>query len=608
MLPWISTSSAGRPADTSQIPSESVSSPSLSALSPSSPDQVLTASSDTAASARLSPPGNPFLFSHMSTPVRGKSASAPSVSSPVLRSLSRPLPVSGAPTCPSDSPWSPSTSSSPPISPPPPFSGGFPTKERRWSFYSSINPCMHWSLDTPLALSTVQEALPSTIGSFFPTQQDLLEHSLGVANGLFSVRPSSAVPGEYGLFLDFSHPPYSSPTLLGCYTGWVHAFEDGDSGSPPFTSPVFDMYCLDIGHGLIVTAFDSSLSHEQRAFLFPYSFANEFIWHPEGNLLSFGENGTVFFGAHGNLTIHSELFMSFGPQHDWSALRHALMLRSLDTLHALAMGLGLHDWAALLLPHRAFLQSTSLPDILASSSPSLGPLLLIHALVDWYQLHSLSGHVHSFPGDSLGSWISRCAKVRLFSIHHVFRKANHPARPPYDLPALVTQLLAIHAPPDRSRTGRSLRPVSSIRQRSFIHDPQDPHEDLLSDHFLSPSIPSWFSSPPDFGLPPSLDLPFPQSPLGNPVPSTPSSLPLSAPQTPSPSPRMASRAILLSPFAPYPMILSPTWRPRNSLRTGGLLVSLAISFERPSDRKRIIQLLQHFAVVISVSHISLACH
>ena len=668
MRPRISISSAGQPADISRTPQGSVSSPSGSSYSPSSPVQALTASSDTSESFCLSPLGNSSspLRPATSTPVQAGSSLTPPLStrdllsSSARPSLSASLPTANiqssfssasyfssllstpssqeqALTASSDSPtlelpphgnpfstlspttldpeqdgpvsifpspsWNLSRSSSSdrsdsPASP----TGGFPPTADRWALYASINPRTHWSLDDPLDLPTVQNSLPASPGSFFPTQPDLLEHSLGVANGLFSVRPSLAVPGEFGLFLDFSHPGYSHVTLLGCYTGWVHAFNDGDLGSPPFTSPVFDMYCLDIGNGLIVTAYDSSLSHEQRAFIFPYSFANEFIWHPEGNLLSFGDNGTVFFGAHGDLTIDSEVFMAFGPQHDWSSLRHVLMLRTLDTLHALAIGLGLNDWAEMLLPYRIFLQDTPLPDILASSSPSLHPLLLIHALVDWYQLHSLSGHVHSFPGDTLGAWITRCAKVRLFSIHHVFRKANHPARPPYDLDSLIPQLIAIPSPPDRSRLGRALRPTSSIRHRSFIHDPQDPHEDLLSDHFLSDTIPYWFSSPPEFGLPPTLDLPFPPLPL-DPSPATPPPQLCSIPSNNSP-PRVDTQSLLLSPFAPFPLLLSPTRPPRRSMRPGGLLVSLAISFERSSDRVRILQLLQHFAVVISVSHIS----
>jgi hypothetical protein len=142
---------------------------------------------------------------------------------------------------------------------------------------------------------------------------------------------------------------------MGCYTGWVHALEDGDNGYPPFTSSVFDMYSLDIGSGLVVTAFDSSLPLKERSYLFPFSFANEYIWHPDGNHFHFGDQGTIVFRAHDGIALDEEVFMSFGPQHDWSPLRHALMVRLLDTLSALAIAIGRPSWSDALLPYSLFL-------------------------------------------------------------------------------------------------------------------------------------------------------------------------------------------------------------------------------------------------------------
>ena len=146
---------------------------------------------------------------------------------------------------------------------------GFPTVHQRLDFYESIPHAMLDHLNHLDAFTPYLASHPPIPGSFFPMHPDLCGHSLYVAAGLFSVRPSTAVPGEMGLFLDDPLPSDSIITPMGCYTGWIHAFEDGDQGCPNFTSPVFDMYCLDIGNGLIVTAYDASLSHAQRVFLFP---------------------------------------------------------------------------------------------------------------------------------------------------------------------------------------------------------------------------------------------------------------------------------------------------------------------------------------------------
>ena len=126
-------------------------------------------------------------------------------------------------------------------------SRGFPSLRDRMLFYDSIVPEMQPTLDNIPALELLLASHPPSPGAFFPANPILCAHSLQVAGGLFSVRPSAAVPGELGLFMDSPLPGYPSPQPLGCYTGWTHAFEDGDQGCPPFTSPTFDMYCLDIG-------------------------------------------------------------------------------------------------------------------------------------------------------------------------------------------------------------------------------------------------------------------------------------------------------------------------------------------------------------------------
>ena len=186
------------------------------------------------------------------------------------------------------------------------------------------------------------------------------------------------------------------------------------------------MYSLDIGQGLIATAFDSSLSHAQRSYIFPLSFANEYIWHPDGNLLHFGDRGTVILRSHAGIPEDQEVFMSFGPLHDWSPLRHSLMVRLLSTLSALATAVNRPEWSAKLDTYTLFLHHTTVSDLVASNSPSLRPLLLILAVIDWYSPHSLSGHIYPQDKDTLEAWIARCAKVRLLSVHHVFRKADHP--------------------------------------------------------------------------------------------------------------------------------------------------------------------------------------
>ena len=480
----------------------------------------------------------------------------------------------------------------------PPLAFIFPSVPDRWTLYDSFIPSWEPTLLDLSVLIAMLDTCPPQPGSFFPGHPEVAAHSLHSAHALFYVHESQFVPGEAGLFSNAGLDPHPTDHLLGCYFGWVHAFEDGDSGYPPFTSPIFDMYSLDIGQGLIATAFDSSLDLSQRSYLFPYSFANEYIWHPDGNLLHFGDRGTVILRAHSGIPVDQEIFMSFGPQHDWSPVRHSLMLRLLSTLSALATAIGRPSWAASLSPYTSLLHSTSLPDVLASSSPSVRPLHLILAVVDWYSPHSLSGHIHPLEHDTLTSWIVRCAKVRLISIHHVFRKANHPQRPPYHLDSLLAQLLAIPAPPDRSSSGRTLRPLSSLRVRSFLPDPQDPEDDLLSEHFYSASVPPLFFESIDFSPSPSLETPWlPTSALA--TPSTPTvdstSSVLDSPPT------VLQLCAPLSPYASLPFSLSPSRPFRPSPRPGGLLVALAMSHERPSDCIRIVQLLRHFAVVIGVS-------
>ena len=566
-----------------------------SALHPSSPLELeaLAVSSVCSGSVPTMPPfGNTLPLSPGSTTA-------------LSSSLSRPLPTSSSP---------PIHGISPLLSPSettlrndtfhilaniPSLATSFPLLADRWSLYDSFVPQWVPALLDRAALVPLLDALPSYPGSFFPSHPDVLSHSLHSAHGLFSVQPSSCVPGEYGLFSRTGLSPHPTDHILGCYTGWVHAFEDGDSGYPPFTSPVFDMYSLDIGQGLIATAFDSSLSHAQRSYIFPLSFANEYIWHPDGNLLHFEDRGTVILRSHAGIPEDQEVFMSFGPLHDWSPLRHSLMTRLLSTLAALATAVNRPDWSALLTPYILFLPTITVADLLASSSPSLRPLLLILAVVDWYSPHSLSGHIHPQGDDTLGAWIVRCARVRLISIHHVFRKADHPRRPPYHLDTLLPELLATVAPPDRTLRNRALRPLASLRTRSFLHDPQDPSEDFLAEHFFSASPPEIFYEVLDWDIPPSLDIPWP-TPVT--VPSVAGDLnsdPIEH-STPPPTPSIATP---LSPYASLPLILSPTRPLRPSPRPGGLLVALALSYERPSDCARIIQLLRHFAVVVGVSTI-----
>ena len=140
--------------------------------------------------------------------------------------------------------------------------------------------------------------------------------------------------------------------------------------------------------------------------------------------------------------------------------------------------------------------------------------------------------------------------------------------------------------------GRSLRPLSALRHRSFLPDPQDPEEDFLSDHFLAAGIPEVFFQPIDFSSPPSLNMPC--STLATDPASTPHPDPPTSPTPPS-------TITPLSPYASLPLSLSPSQPLLPSPRPGGLIVTLALSFERQSDRHRIIQLLRHFAVVISVT-------
>ena len=230
------------------------------------------------------------------------------------------------------------------------------------SSYSSRARLYHRLASTSLPPLTEADAVqylsmhPSTVGTFYPASFGIAARSLALTKSYFRVKASTIVRGELGLFLRNTIPPHRQRLFVGFYLGWVH----GEAALAPFTpSNQQGTYSLQLPCDTIVTA---TPTHTVIHCPFLLARANEWIWDPNHNQLSFDSVGRFYLNPSStSLRAGTEVCVCLGTQgnYSWHHYLFTLYQRLLKSTIFLTSTQHRHDWATTLqLQHQCLPIST----------------------------------------------------------------------------------------------------------------------------------------------------------------------------------------------------------------------------------------------------------
>ena len=266
---------------------------------------------------------------------------------------------------------------------------------------------------------------PFTPCAFFPSCFITASRSLRLTHSLLYVKQSRIVPGQLGLFLRRSLPPTRTRIFVGFYLGWSHP----SASLAPFDhSDQTGMYSLETRNS-IISAADTSITASTFNQLFPLARANEYIWDPSRNTLSFDTQGRGWLHCPKGLPANTEITVCLGLRGDysWDHYLYILYTRCLCSTSFLARAQLQHHWADYLTRHCQLTSPASLRKERTSSHHSYTQVLL--GLVMNYQRSSSNATIRILPGMTLLTWLQQLTACEIFTSHHTFRKADKPTRP-----------------------------------------------------------------------------------------------------------------------------------------------------------------------------------
>jgi len=154
---------------------------------------------------------------------------------------------------------------------------------------------------------------PYTPDTFYPSSLPIAARSLKLTKSYFHVQASTVVPGEQGLFLRRAIPPHRLRIFVGFYLGWAHT---EDTLAPFTSSDKQGTYSLQLPQSTIVTATPIPITLRCPFLL---ARANEWIWDPNHNHLSFDSAGRFFLNPTlSSLPAGTEVCVCLGTQGNYS--------------------------------------------------------------------------------------------------------------------------------------------------------------------------------------------------------------------------------------------------------------------------------------------------
>ena len=299
----------------------------------------------------------------------------------------------------------------------------YSTPTQRASLYQRLSSSSLLPL-TEQAAQYYISSTPYTPGTFYPSLFRVAARSLKLTASYFTTQPSSIVPGEQGLFLRRSIPAHRHRIFVGFYLGWTHS----EDALAPFTSPDQQgKYSLQLPHSTIVTATPLPDSVYTPFLL---ARANEWVWDPSVNQLSFDSAGRFFLNPSSTpLKANTEVCVCLGTQgnYSWDHYVHYLYQRLLRSTTMLATMQQRHDWADVLQQHCHISTPQALTLLSKDPTPHLRKVLL--AIVEVYAPSQPTATLRIQPNMSLLQWLQSLSTHSEFSNHHTFRKADRPQRP-----------------------------------------------------------------------------------------------------------------------------------------------------------------------------------
>ena len=263
----------------------------------------------------------------------------------------------------------------------------------------------------------------STPNSFFPSCSSIAARSIALTNSIFYVKASSVVPGQQGLFTRRPIARQRTRLFVGFYLGWLHS----RTQLAPFDTPTqTGTYSLEAPDDHIITPADVSLSPSAFSRIFPLARANEWIWDPSKNLLTFDSQGRCWLHCPNGLSTNTEVFVCLGLQdnYSWDHYLHSLYQRTLASVTTLACNSGQQHWADHLQQTCQISTVSDLTLLRSTSTPSYGQVLL--GLVLNYQYSLPSATLQPTSTMTLLSWLQQLTACAEFSDQHTFRKADSP--------------------------------------------------------------------------------------------------------------------------------------------------------------------------------------
>ena len=217
-------------------------------------------------------------------------------------------------------------------------------------------------------------------------------------------------------------------------------------------------YAFGLPHnqGLIV-GHDISSTHQWNSLSFPLSFANEWIWDPSLNQLSFTNAGAVYLRAGQHIRANTELHIGLGHGYCWDGYKRTLVQRCIHTLITIAQLELREDLVTELMQAQSSLSQFTIPEL--RHVPFLS-LVLSHVLglVEHYAEPIAHTQCSSLPHATIGMWCQQLSFHKHFANQHTFRKADKPSRPSYSALQLLTMDIAPPPPlEDLSRSARRTR-------------------------------------------------------------------------------------------------------------------------------------------------------
>ena len=277
-------------------------------------------------------------------------------------------------------------------------------------------------IDEALSYTASLTSLPER--GFFP-RPDVAVKSLALTRRLLRVCPP--VPESERLFSTLCAPMEHSAAaksalpksaFLGFHTGWV---------APRGTTSPYLVSLTTRQDERTILCWDSDISEETRALLFPLSHINEHIWQSDEssnpNNLSFNSFGMV--STRSRIPSGRELTLGYGLyDYDWGRYKKVLFLRAIEVLSTLGELQSREDIVLLAQTLRNDISGSSFSLLYGAGSPDAKRLC---SFVEGACEDITPGNLVA-TGLSASAYLHQLYGVEAFSSFITFRIADHPRR------------------------------------------------------------------------------------------------------------------------------------------------------------------------------------